>query len=474
MFTFHFTSKLLKYTKSYKKSVNFSFVIYQLLGELNVKNKFIHLYNNTNHTLFMLIIIAIIVPVAGELKLYPFNENFRISFGMPSFFFLLLIWRRNKALFAGVIAGITVVFFRTLIDLPDADFNSSFIRHYPTFFYYLTFGTLYQFIKVKKILHRPLIVGLIGVLLDIIASLAELTAQFLVFSSFAQFDNMYNILIIAIFRSFSTVGLYNLIILRHTRLKNEQIKNQNQKLILLITELYEETLNLNKTLVNSENITEKSYNLYQTLKNSKDSDLTSLQNNLAKDALEIAGESHEIKKDNERILAGLSKLISNESFSKYMTLDTIIQIAISSNKNYAHALNKEITFSHEVADKTNTYHVYMTLSIINNLVTNAIEAIDTIGTIHINLINSNKKLIIEISDNGPGIKDAHTDIIFEPGFTTKYDQNGNASTGIGLSYVYSLVTKLDGDISIQHSSDLNGLTFIIKIPIKNLTRKENR
>src|SRR5699024_11333205 len=79
--------------------------------------------------------------------------------------------RRNKALFAGVIAGITVVFFRTLIDLPDADFNSSFIRHYPTFFYYLTFGTLYQFIKVKKILHRPLIVGLIGVLLDIIASL---------------------------------------------------------------------------------------------------------------------------------------------------------------------------------------------------------------------------------------------------------------------------------------------------------------
>src|SRR5699024_9316189 len=99
MFTFHFTSKLLKYTKSYKKSVNFSFVIYQLLGELNVKNKFIHLYNNTNHTLLMLILIAIIVPIAGELKLYPFNENFRISFGMPSFFFLLLLWCRNKAVF---------------------------------------------------------------------------------------------------------------------------------------------------------------------------------------------------------------------------------------------------------------------------------------------------------------------------------------------------------------------------------------
>src|SRR5699024_8949044 len=103
-----------------------------------------------------------------------------------------------------------------------------------------------------------------------------------------------------------------------------------------------------------------------------------------------------------------------------------------------------------------------------------IEAIDTIGTIHINLINSNKKLIIEISDNTHGIKDAHTDIIFDPGFTTKYDNNGNASSGIRLSYVYSLIIKLDVDISFQHSSDLNGLTFIIKIPIKNLTRKENR
>src|SRR5699024_8928643 len=142
----------------------------------NVKNKFIHLYNNTNHTLFMLILIAIIVPVAGELKLYPFNENFRISFGMPSFFFFLLIWLHYIALFAGVISGFTVVFFITLIDLLVDVCISSFIIHYFTFFYYLTLETLYQFIIFKIILHRLLIVGFICVLLYNIASLAELTA----------------------------------------------------------------------------------------------------------------------------------------------------------------------------------------------------------------------------------------------------------------------------------------------------------
>src|SRR5699024_12484730 len=118
-----------------------------------------------------------------------------------------------------------------------------------------------------------------------------------------------------------------------------------------------------------------------------------------------------------------------------MIIEIIFQLRICTNKNYEHPLNNKITFSNKVADKTNTYPVYMTLSIINNLVTNAIEAINTKVTIHINLINSNKKLISEISDNGPGIKDAHTDIIFEPGFTTKYDQNGNASAGMGLNYI---------------------------------------
>src|SRR5699024_12837032 len=113
-----------------------------------------------------------------------------------------------KYLFTGVISSIVILIFRSIIYIAYTVLNTSFIRQFPTFFYYLIFIMIYQFIKVKKILHRSLIVGLIGVLLDIIASIAELTAQYLVFSSFAQFDNMYNILLIAIFRSFSTVGLY--------------------------------------------------------------------------------------------------------------------------------------------------------------------------------------------------------------------------------------------------------------------------
>lgn len=40
---------------------------------------------------FILIFMIVIVPLAGELKFYPVNETFRISFGAPAFFFCLLL-----------------------------------------------------------------------------------------------------------------------------------------------------------------------------------------------------------------------------------------------------------------------------------------------------------------------------------------------------------------------------------------------
>lgn len=436
-----------------------------------MKTRLLNLYNNNNNTLFMLALMVIIIPFAGELKLYPFNESFRISFGMPAFFFFLLIWRNNRVILAGIVVGIAVVFFRMLIDIPISDLTSSFIRHYPTFFYYLSFSCLFQISRIKQILHLPLIAGLIGVLLDIIASSTELAVQYLALESQIQFDNIYNVTIIAIFRSFFIVGLYNLIILHNTRLKKEQVQLQNRRLILLITELYQETINLNKTLINSEKVTEKSYNLYKSLKDIDN--ISNLQKNLSKTALEITGESHEIKKDNQRILSSLSKLISEESFSEYMSMNAILDIAINSNKNYAATLEKEITFSQTIEHKDAEYHVYITLSLINNLLANAVEAIENKGNISLNVFYAKENIIFQIKDDGLGVKDSNAKVIFEPGFTTKYDINGSASTGIGLSYVQSLVEKLDGAITIENNANLKGVMFTVTLPEISLTRKED-
>ena len=55
------------------------------------------------------------------------------------------------------------------------------------------------------------------------------------------------------------------------------------------------------------------------------------------------------------------------------------------------------------------------------------------------------EVIIEVSDNGPGIKDAVIDHIFEPFFTTKGVGKG---TGLGLSMAYGIVKQSGGGISV--------------------------
>jgi len=71
-------------------------------------------------------------------------------------------------------------------------------------------------------------------------------------------------------------------------------------------------------------------------------------------------------------------------------------------------------------------------------------------------------VIIEISDNGPGIKDTIKDHIFEPFFTTKEVGKG---TGLGLSVSYFIITEHHkGKISLN-SQYGKGATFKIRLPM---------
>jgi signal transduction histidine kinase len=72
------------------------------------------------------------------------------------------------------------------------------------------------------------------------------------------------------------------------------------------------------------------------------------------------------------------------------------------------------------------------------------------------------EVIVEIKDNGPGIKEAVKNHIFEPFFTTKEIGKG---TGLGLSVSYFIVTEHHkGKISVS-SQYGKGATFKIRLPL---------
>jgi two-component system sensor histidine kinase YcbA len=56
--------------------------------------------------IFILILMMITVPLAGELNFYPINAAFRISFGVPAFLFFLLLFRKITAVLPGFLTAL--------------------------------------------------------------------------------------------------------------------------------------------------------------------------------------------------------------------------------------------------------------------------------------------------------------------------------------------------------------------------------
>lgn len=125
---------------------------------------------------------------------------------------------------------------------------------------------------------------------------------------------------------------------------------------------------------------------------------------MSQELLKLAGEIHEVKKDNQRIYAGLSKLISKENMQDYMKAEELVQIVIRIQEKYALSLGKNISFTSDIKGiHLHDYHVFIFLSLINNLMANAVEAIKDTGMISLELKGSHDKIEIRIEDDGPGI-----------------------------------------------------------------------
>ncbi|WPC43644.1 sensor histidine kinase [Clostridium sp. JS66] len=421
--------------------------------------------------LFILALMIITIPLTGELKMYPFHDTFRISFATPIFLFFLL-WIKKLPLFIpGFIIGFCVIAFRTTLDFfvkGSFQFFPDFIYHFSAFFYYATYSSLFYLTKVNRLHHHPLLLGSLCALIDIISSIVELFFRYFFLGNKFYLSTLGIIIIIAIIRSFFVLSFFNIIKLNEIKAAAKQQKEQNEHMLLVISGLYAESVQLKKSLKDAENITRNCYDLYQSFQDSK-SDLS--QKDLASKLLAIAGQVHEIKKDNQRIYAGLSKMISAENSTDYMNINRIGHIIVETNEKYARSLGKDIEFILNINDYFPSLHIYTILSLINNLVSNSVESIKDKGTIKISIYKDNEFINFEVCDTGSGIPEKKKNLIFKPGYTTKYNINGEPSTGMGLPYVKELIGNLKGTVTLKDNTIENGTVFNIKLPINSLIAK---
>jgi signal transduction histidine kinase len=98
---------------------------------------------------------------------------------------------------------------------------------------------------------------------------------------------------------------------------------------------------------------------------------------------------------------------------------------------------------------------------LENLIKNAVDAMDGQGEIRIHVSRKDKKVILDVSDTGKGIPKSKFDTVFHPGYTTK-----KRGWGLGLSLVKRIIESYHKGKIYVYKSDLGkGTTFRVELNV---------
>lgn len=99
--------------------------------------------------------------------------------------------------------------------------------------------------------------------------------------------------------------------------------------------------------------------------------------------------------------------------------------------------------------------------VLENLIKNAVDAMQGAGRIHITCGQSARDAYIDIQDNGKGIARSKYEAVFAPGYTTR-----TRGWGLGLSLARRIIQDYHkGRIFVKHSELGQGTTFRILLPL---------
>ena len=98
---------------------------------------------------------------------------------------------------------------------------------------------------------------------------------------------------------------------------------------------------------------------------------------------------------------------------------------------------------------------------LRNLVTNAINAQPSGGSVHVAVHAENSQAVIRVSDAGPGIPPDIVRRIFDPFFTTRAE-----GTGLGLALTQTIARLHGGEVSVSSDpSHLGGADVTFRLPL---------
>ena len=401
--------------------------------------------------LFQIFIIALAAAIADQIRINPDGGFFWyplgsiVSFAAALFILEMEITHIHFVAFFGSAVWQILLFFFGSGSIGIVDLISIILSRAVYYCFVCFFMVIIEFREQKGTAF-----GLFGMamLLDSIASLCETlcrTNRDLLYPGYLIISS---VIFSSFFRSSLVVTLYYSVQRERVNITKRSEKANSEQLLMLLTGFYTEAFFLRKSSSDIESTMARCYELYRIINRDKEQIPDGMR--LTQQTLEIAKDIHEIKKDYQRIISGMERLIKLDSIGESMQFQDLVQVIIASNQAYSLQLKKQISFASDIKYRFLSSEFHSLISILNNLVSNAVEAIDhDYGHVTVGTMQLGWHIFITVMDDGPGIDEDDQQIIFAPGYTTKFSGSGQQSTGIGLTHVRSLVTGLGGEVMVS-------------------------
>lgn len=410
--------------------------------------------------------VVICVNIASQLYFNFLIQGFTIAFSVVVFSIFLYNYDELNPIKTAIITGIATSSFKSLwLYLSTMNFAETFKTTTPEIIFFTLYGVIYYFLYYRKG-KKDLTKFTISIFCcDSTSNIIELCirTQLIGINS----NMITDLLIVACARALMACLILILIKYYKSFLIKEEHEERYRRLILLTSSFKSEIYFMNKNAAEIEDVMKKSFSAYEIVsKNHYPEELKNL-------TLDIAKDIHEIKKDYIRVMRGLEELSGDKIDVEGMRIKDIISILEMDTKDYIGNKNLDVELDFKVECDFYVFEHFYLMSVIRNLIFNSIEAMDSKkrGLVKMKIEEEEEDYVFIASDNGTGISSSNLEFIFNPGFSTKYnEETGNICRGIGLTLVRDLVQDVfKGNISVESQKN-RGTTFTVKIPINSFRR----
>ncbi|WFD11206.1 ATP-binding protein [Tepidibacter hydrothermalis] len=406
-------------------------------------------------------LIGLIVAFVSQIYINIFNDDFRVSAGIIFLSIIFIFFKNVDIVITSIVTANIVFVLRVIISCFGGNsLYYSFEVNYPVIFFYLSFGIVFNLLKIRSQKNIYLLFTSLC-MSEFVGNLVETVFRYNV-----DFDiqNIKVLIMVCIVRSSIALIFVNIIKEYNILIEKEEHDERYRKLLFLISSLKTEIYFMDKNMDNIEDVMSSSFRLYEKL------DALDVDEDIKSISLSITKDIHEIKKDYIRVIKGIEEVTHIKAKHKEMSLVYIFNILEDSTVKYIDSIGSGIQVNFNTGKDVKVKDHYILISILRNLINNSIESINgTKGVVDVSYFYENEKFIFLVSDNGNGIRNSDKNYIFNPGFSTKFNMDtGDMNRGIGLTIVKEMVEgRFNGCISVESEQGI-GTEFQIIIPKEQL------